>query len=435
MRPRSKPATRMLAATRRALAEPPGRLSALFYAAALALWASSWDMRLSVLMAWMPVEPIHVGTFAVLLCAVHRCGQPWRPSPWLVGVLVLLVVGFVPGALRSSAYGAGPAKLEAMVFVLLPVVCAAMILLDSREARRAWVAVQALLGAMVALATVLTSHVSVLEPGRFTLATVDTIATARPVGAAVVVMTLLALSARRRWWLLVPAALSAMVLVQVGSRGPLMFAMLSVLLVLLVGRSLSGRRLALTALALVAGLGVYGYAVLDGGSGGVRLLSMIGSGLYDDSRLRLLETAWHLGQTHLLGVGWGDFAQASTVGAQAANSRGVSYAHNVFGEAFSEGGIPALVVLCLAALIALVRVQRLSSHRVDTVLLATLIYWLLNAQVSSDLVGNRFMWISIACGVAAGFAPASPARAGAAADPSADAEQSVGGEREPVMAV
>jgi hypothetical protein len=50
--------------------------------------------------------------------------------------------------------------------------------------------------------------------------------------------------------------------------------------------------------------------------------------------------------------------------------------------------------------LALTRLQRLSVDVTGAAVFGTAIYWLLNAQVSSDMVGNRFMWISLACGLA-----------------------------------
>ena len=64
---------------------------------------------------------------------------------------------------------------------------------------------------------------SVLEPGRFTLASVDTISTSRLVGVAVVVLALLGLGRLSgSWWALPLAAVCGVVLVHVGSRGPVL---------------------------------------------------------------------------------------------------------------------------------------------------------------------------------------------------------------------
>src|ERR1700709_1191794 len=79
-----------------------GSVAPWVYALSLAWWASSWNIRNSVLLAWSPVDPIWIGAGAVALCVVHRCGQPLRLPTAVTGPLVLLVLGFLPGALSSS---------------------------------------------------------------------------------------------------------------------------------------------------------------------------------------------------------------------------------------------------------------------------------------------------------------------------------------------
>lgn len=379
------------------------RLAPWAYALALAVWASSWNLRLSVLMAWSPVEPVWVGTAAVALCVVHRCGQPLRIADGVTGPILLLVLGFLPGALLSSGAGDGPHKVATMIFVLFPVVCAATVLLDSSEARRGWLWAQVLVGSAVAVAS-LEFHDSTIgfEPGRFTLATVDTISSARLIGVATVALLLLGLgSLRRNWWALPLAAGCGMVLVQVGSRGPLLSVLVTVAVVILVGRCFAGRRMILVIAVMVACVGAFGYAIAAGGSGGRRIIGSLESGFSDGVREQLLNDAVRLGTKHPWGIGWGDFAEDGGAGREIANQQGIAYAHNLFAEAFSEGGVLALLSLAVVVAIALWRLQRLTGEVNEAVVLGTAVYWLLNAQVSSDFVGNRFMWIALACGLAA----------------------------------
>ena len=72
------------------------RLAPWVYALSLAWWASSWNLRNSVLMAWSPVEPVWIGTAAVALCVVHRLGQPLRIDTAVTGPLLLLVARVPP---------------------------------------------------------------------------------------------------------------------------------------------------------------------------------------------------------------------------------------------------------------------------------------------------------------------------------------------------
>lgn len=220
---------------------PMGRLAPWAYAIALAWWASSWNLQYSVLMAWSPVPPVWIGTVAIALCVVHRLGHPLNLGWAQIAPLLLLVVGFVPGALMSSGEGYGPVKLKTMLLVLFPVLAAALLLLDSRPARRCWLWAQLFVGVAVTLAA-LGFHDSSrsAEPGRFALQTLDTITTARFVGVAVVVLLLLGLvSIRNAWWALPLAVGGGMVLVHIGSRGPLLAVFISVLLVVATARCLS----------------------------------------------------------------------------------------------------------------------------------------------------------------------------------------------------
>lgn len=393
----------------------PGRIRGLFrsrrsavtrwhpwvYAFVLAFWAASWDLRFSVLLSWMPIEPIRVASFALALCVVHRCGQPFQTrwsGAWLA--LTILVVGFLPGALESGSAGYAPDKVAALLLIVLPVLVASVVLLDTRAARWAWVWAQLVVGVGVVVGAVSSSHDYFLEPGRFSLATVNTVATGRLVGAAVVVLLLLAVTTRKhRWWALIGAAGCGMVLVQVGSRGPLLFALVAVVLVLLFARCLAGGRAGpLLAAGCVAGA-AYVYALLAGGEGGQRVLGSLGNGLVDPIRGQLLSDAVEAGTAHLWGVGWGDFLDYSRTARSIANDRGVSYAHNAFAEAFSEGGVIALAAFAVFVVLAVMRLQRLTADSQDALVWGTLVYWLLNAMVSLDFVGNRFMWIALACAV------------------------------------
>lgn len=383
------------------LPHPDGELASWAYALALAGWASSWNLRNSVLMAWLPISPVWVASFSVALCVAHRCGRRLRVDLAVSGALALLVLGFLPGALRSGDDGYGPVKLVALVFMVLPIVCAAVVLLDSRQARVRWLWAQVLVGLAVTVAALASNGADVLS-GRLTLATVDTITTARLVGAAVIALLALGLAAPKHGsWAFPLATLSGMILVHVGSRGPLLGVLISVLVVVIVGRCFAGRRVVLVLGTLAITFAAYRYAAADGGSGGRRIVDWVQSGLSDDVRAKLFNEAVHLGENNLMGIGWGDFAGESKTGHEIENAQGVAYAHNAFAEAFAEGGLFAVLAFVLVLVLAVQRLYRLSSDPYDAVVLGTLVYWLLNAQVSSDFVGNRFMWVSIAVGIAA----------------------------------
>lgn len=401
-----------------------GRWWPWVYAAALTWWAASWNLRNSVLMSWSPVEPVWIGSGLLVLCVVHRLGRPVVLPPGVVVPLALLVVAFVPGALLSDTDGYGPTKVAALAVTLLPVLLAAVLLLDHERMRANWVWSQVAVGLAVALAAVMTADAAdlVLVGGRLTLPTVDTISTGRLVGAAVVPLLVLGLASSRLRWVAWPVAVAAgAVLVQVGSRGPLLAAVVSLVVVICAAKCFAGRRgwpLAMVALASVA---AYVFALRGGGAGGRRIVDSVQGGLGDETRADLVGEALGLGMSRLLGVGWGDFARHSETGRAIANEDGAAYAHNVFAETFAEGGVLALLGVAMLAVLALVRLRRASLTPAGAAALGLAVYWLLNAQVSSDVVGNRFLWIALVAGLVASVShpPTQPSGDARSASPAA----------------
>lgn len=378
------------------------------YAFSLALWAAGYNLDRSVLLSWSPVPPVWVGGFAVALCTVHRLGRGLQVSPRTWAPLALLLLAFLPGAVLSGATGDGATsqgfgKVVFLLLVMLPIVLAALVLLDTPVARARWMWVQVGTGLAVAVAAAEFNDVSAIaQVGRFTLARVDTISSGRLVGAAVTGLLVVALASRRaRWWALLPALGCGMVLVQIGSRGPLLSAVTVTLVIGLVAHCFAGRRRWPLAAGALASAAAFAYARAGAGGGGTRIVESVQEGLRDDVRERLLRESYELGMTHTFGIGWGNFADFSPTGRAIANSEGVSYAHNVFAETFAEGGVVALLGFTALAGLALYRLRQASGDAAGAAVLAMALYWLLNAQVSSDLAGNRYLWIAIACGLAA----------------------------------
>lgn len=391
-----------------------------FYALSLAWWSSAWHLRNSLLMDWVPVEPLWVGALAVALCVVHRLSRPVAVPHAVLGPFALLVLAFLPGVLISPPEGYGPTKVSAMLVALLPVVAASLLLLDSERARVRWVWAQVVVGVVVALAAVEVDDPSqALSGQRLTLASVDTISTGRLIGAAVVALLIASLaSPRSHWWAWPVALASGAVLVQVGSRGPLLAVVLSLLVVVLVSPYFRGRRrrplLAVSTVAVAS----MAYALSGGGAGGRRIIDSVSGDLGDETRTRLLGDAWEIANQAPWGIGWGAFALRSDTGEAIANSQGAAYAHNVFAEVLVEGGFVALLALAAVVVLALTRSWRAATTPGATVVLGVLLFWILNAQVSADVVGNRITWLMLVCGLlshrgVAGREATSPDRHGA----------------------
>jgi O-antigen ligase len=138
----------------------------------------------------------------------------------------------------------------------------------------------------------------------------------------------------------------------------------------------------------------------DGSSGLDRILD--GS---DSGRSSIYADTVSLIIAHPLGIGWGNLAaylpQYVPVGSD------TLYPHNLFLEMAVEGGWFALVMTVLlvaTALVGALIAVRLSNSLWPLVLLGVLAYNIMNSQVSSDVVGNRMMWLYL--GFALAFIPA-----------------------------
>ena len=80
-----------------------------------------------------------------------------------------------------------------------------------------------------------------------------------------------------------------MVLVHIGSRGPLVAVVLTLVIVVLTGRCFAGRRAMLVVFGVALAVAAYAYARLAGGAGGARIVESLQSGLADSLRAR---AAW-----------------------------------------------------------------------------------------------------------------------------------------------
>ena len=355
-------------------------------------------------MSWSRSSPVVVASIAVALCVVHRFGQPMRIPTAVTGPLALLVLGFVPGVLLSSDVGYGPTKVATLAFVVLPVL--------SWLRSCCWTAARrgaAGCGPRCSSGwrwLVAAAGVQRRQPAPSRGASRWRPSTRSPRrGSSAWRWSCSCCSAwispRRHWWAL-PLALP----VRGGARArrqPGAGALRA-------GRSARRRgrgRCLRRATRRPAGRSSWSPAR--------RLLVRAGRrwlgrqphrrhgavGLSDDTRASCSRRAIHLGLAHPLGIGWGDFAAREPDRSRDRERAGRRLRAQRLRRGVRRGRRPRAAgarggrrTRARAAVAA---------HRTDpydAIVLGTAVYWLLNAQVSSDLVGNRFMWISLACGLA-----------------------------------
>lgn len=324
----------------------------------------------------------------VILLRLATVGQ--RLAAWWQGLLFFALC--LPGFLSQDMTPYGVTKLQALCVMLLIIVAAS--------------AVDDLVWLVSTLSVVLLTVCSLFsvgtlllgapdEAGRLTFLGLNPIGVGRAAGlATILALIYIFASPRKRVRSLVPllaaASMGVVVVVATGSRGPLVAigaAFAALLLLMAVNRRMSLRALAVVATVAILGSSFAGFI---GGSGLSRILSASDSG-----RGLLYEESLALALASPLGIGWGRLGQY-IVDFGVTDTQGL-YPHNVFLEVFVEGGIFALLAVALLVLVSLKRAWGAAAeHAVLTPVLVILIYALVSAQFSSDIVGNRLLWLSIA---------------------------------------
>lgn len=319
------------------------------------------------------------------------------------GAALAAVVGlwmvFGLGATLAIGTGHGYEKVGLLATVTLLCVAAPSCFLGSARAQQWWLGGVLAMSAIMAVAVLVAPDLGVREEfGRLQLEGGVTIGSSRVIGAGIVVAIVFGLSATNRrllWWGF--AAAGTAVLVAIGSRGPFLALVVAVLLVLLLGRVFRGVRgpsFVVTAVGLVAlALGI----TASGSQAAARILSLVTGEELDVSREYLLEQAWAGALVHPLGIGWGGFGSLAAVDRTYGDPK--IYPHNIVLEIVVEGGWLAGLLFVVVAGFSLVGYVRASGSPQTAALLGLGVYWLLVAQTSSDVNGNRMTWASITLGL------------------------------------
>ncbi len=120
--------------------------------------------------------------------------------------------------------------------------------------------------------------------------------------------------------------------------------------------------------------------VLDGGDSGR-------SGIYSFTLAEAISNPEGIGWGGFPGIAWRWGSQADRI-----------YPHNILLELLVEGGVVAFLGFGLVFIFAMWRGTRsylLSKDGLELATIGIYIYALTNAQFSSDLVGNRMLWVSL----------------------------------------
>lgn len=323
-----------------------------------------------------------------------------RVSASTVVALLVLVAAMSFGFLEPALSPAGTDKRASLLVSVLAVTVAGVLcLINSRRLR--W-----FFGTIVALAlVVLVGQVLVPDPlylatGRRTPIGLNSIGAGRALGAAVIICSGVALAVRglRRWLLLLGCIPFAVGIGLAGSRGPLLGVIAGVVLLVALLPTMSLRsKIGLGIAATVVAVG--GYRILL--SQGLRIVDTTDSG-----RSALYREAIRIAEEHPLGIGWGNFFRHAQNSLGALEQGDNLYAHNILLEFWIEAGLLGGLLFLVFVLIVLGHGVAIRRSAIGRVLVALALSLFVGALLSSDVIGNRMMWVS--CAAILGFAGVAP---------------------------
>ena len=186
--------------------------------------------------------------------------------------------------------------------------------------------------------------------------------------------------------LFVLAFVLAVSLFAAGSRGPVVGVLAATLVLICLHPHLRWSRKFL----LLAPLSVATFAAYrESQAAGSRLTSLTTSGRQD-----LYAQAVRIAVENPAGVGWGNFFGYVPGGLLRSEPGQNLYAHNIILEFSAETGAVGVVVFLLFLLAVVVKsVRRAKLSPADLALTGLTVHLLVGAMLSSDVIGNRMMWV------------------------------------------
>ncbi|TFV96959.1 O-antigen ligase family protein [Leifsonia flava] len=306
-------------------------------------------------------------------------------------LMLLFAATLVPGlvATEPNAYGTQKMLGFGIAFVLL---IAPAAFADYQKCVRFMVACVSVLSVGFSLLVLFGSVAS--SSGRLSVLGMNPIGIARVTALfAIVGVVLLVVGARpvHRILIVLGIVASLVATITTGSRGPLLGVVIAAVLSLMAVAS--RRRLrpfALVVLAVALGLGYY-WLQASANIGFQRVL--VGD---DSGRGPLYQLATELAWQRPGGIGWGNFAFYAPSWVEPGSV--TLYPHNIELEFWLEGGIVALIGLLMlvgTASVCSFRSYREGGTALQLIVFALIVFTVANAQFSSDIVGNRFLWLAL----------------------------------------
>lgn len=300
--------------------------------------------------------------------------------------LMILCFSFLPGFFYPLLNPESASKrFDIAIAVILPVLLV-YVLARSPRLIHGFALGTLLLGAIVSLSQWMIPDPMILASGRRTPVGNNAISTGRILGLAAILMFVLALSRRGvcRAWFLITSGLFLLGALTAASRGPLLAFLIAVFGILVSLPRASLRILTLVSVAVSGGViqAAYFYSPES------RIFSSDDSG-----RSELFVSAWEVVKDNPLGVGWGNLYNYLPAHIVNPAQGYVQYPHNVLLEFAAEGGLfsAALILIVLCATGGAAYSMRRTT--MGLFLWGAFIFSVVGALFSSDVVGNRLLWV------------------------------------------
>lgn len=363
--------------------------------AAVTILAFSGFFKGTAVLAWLPFDLTAAAVgLVVIFCAHHASGHSVRISPWWLCGAAIVTWGFFPTAGNQYAI---TARLG-LGLGLISAVGASLLI--GRDANRRRILLWFSIWSGLAFGVVALVNADV-STGRLAAAGSNTIATGQATGLAGVALLTLVMTGGMRsmkgtFIAIAGAAFMVFTLLQTGSRGPTIAAVVALTTVATLSRR--GPKKALT----LAGAGIVlwmGYELLmSSSSPGAQRLQLALSGRVDNTETR--RPLWNLAVESIgrdpFGLGWGNFYQAGHAGLSGERI----YPHNAILEAGAEGGIWAAVILLGVLTIALKRLAGLAKAPTEAALLGIAVFLTVTSMFSGSLADQRPLFVFLALGLA-----------------------------------
>jgi hypothetical protein len=369
------------------------------FAVLLLLYAGYF--KANPLLSWVPVDLTLLGALLTLVGVAAVLIR--KRVPRGAGAVLALWATFMPMAILHANNTYGSSKSLRLFTLTLLAALGPLFLMRSGRRQQIWVVMQIVLGAVLAIGTAVSPVPTGLQGYIYQQAAEGstTIGSGRAAGVAMVGCFVLALAGHRRRALLTAIGAALVIpLILSGSRGPVLAAMVAMIIVAALAPGSGTKRLARIVLIAIGGALTYLYVSgsTTGGAGRIALTLLKDNSQDASAQIRL--TLWHYTVSYIMGhpwgTGWGGLQYIS--GFNLLSGEGLTYPHNVLLEMTGEAGWIAGAAVILFLWFGIRRLRAAAASPVPAALLGIAVFFTINAMVSGDVNDNRTMWASVAIG-------------------------------------